>query len=68
VLRCAVTSVRAAGLSYRGALRFDGHLPPILDTIPDGKPIPDEQSRHASRSWEGPTPVGVSRDSRLEQP
>ena len=43
VLRCAVVGVRASGVSYRGAIGFDRHLPWFIE--PDGYVVPTTESR-----------------------
>lgn len=50
VVRCSVVGVRAASVSYRGAIRFDRHLPWFAEPqIADGYEIPatDASSGHA---------------------
>jgi len=43
VLRCAVVHVRAWGITYRGAINFDRHLPWLADE--QGYGVPDAETR-----------------------
>src|SRR5215213_9646035 len=40
VLRCTVSAVHPARMSYRGALRFERHLRGVLDEPPGGNVVP----------------------------
>lgn len=50
VLRCAVAKVRADAVCYRGAIRFDRHLPWFVDESAGQASAPDARPAHPSRA------------------
>lgn len=55
VLRCAVASVRPGGVSYRGAIRFDGPISWLADKRSDGYVFPDAELRQPPITREAAT-------------
>jgi PilZ domain len=50
VLRCTVVKVRPNGVCYRGAIRFDRHLPWFVEEAGRGIGTPDSRPSHPSRA------------------
>ena len=50
VLRCAVVRVRPTAVCYRGAIRFDVHLPWFVDDSGRAINSPDSRPLHPSRA------------------
>ena len=57
VLRSAVTKLRADGVCYRGAIRFDRHLPWFVDESPAPGGTPDARPAHPMRAPSTPEVV-----------
>jgi hypothetical protein len=57
VLRCAVVKVRPTAVCYRGAIRFDRHLPWFVDD--SGSSVSSTESRPLHPSRAAITPEGI---------
>jgi hypothetical protein len=55
VVRCSVARLRAVGVWYRGAIRFDRQLPWLVEEEGSGYGVPGSEMRGHRRCGEDPT-------------